>query len=165
MRFPSPFHSVLIVVTAFLLSLPACGDDTEAQIGFSAGVFESDVYPHVRVTWQSPALFGQQQQSADIDKRHSSAGPFQTAQSGTLHVQFQLLNGESPSTTTGSVDLPLRKDWRWDVDFLVSTTGPTGCFGCIDSMPFDIDPAFGYQPDMKLWVVLGGNRIKNPVIY
>jgi hypothetical protein len=167
MRFPSPFHPFLIVgAAAFLLSLPACGDETQAQIGFSADVFESDVYPRVRVTWGSPALFGQQQQSVDIDKRHSSAGPFPTAQSGTLHVQFQLLNGDSPSTTTGSVDLSLRKDWRWGVEFIVSTTNPADiCFGCTDSEAFGIDPALGYGPDVKLWVVWGGNRIKNPVMY
>ena len=103
MRFSSPFHAVLIVVTAaFLLSLPACGDDTEARIGFSADVLDSDVYPHVRVTWESPTLSGRQQQTAEVDKRHSRVGPFQTAQSGTLHVRFQLLNGDSPSSTTGS---------------------------------------------------------------
>lgn len=167
LRYSSPFHPLLIgVAAAFLLSLPACGDETEAQIGFSTDVLESDVYPHVRVTWEAPTLFGQQQQSVDIDKRHSSAGPFRTAQTGTLHVHFQLQNGDSPSTTTGSLDLPLRKDWRWGVDFIVSSASPMGfCFGCFDSEAFDIDPALGYGPDMKLWATWGGNSISHPVLY
>lgn len=167
MRHSSPYHPLLVLVSvAALLSVPACEEDKQAQIGFSSVVLGADLYPHVRVTWESLTLFGKRQQSAEVDKKQTHVGPFETAHSGTLHIQFQLLNGGSPSTTTGSVDLPIQEDWRWDVDFIVSDRSPMqGCFGCSDAIAFDLDPAFGYTPDFKLWAVWGGNSISNPVVY
>ena len=167
MRHSSPYHPLLILATiAALLFVLSCEEDKQAQIGFSSIVMASDLYPHVRVTWESLALFGQQQQSAEVDKKHTHVGPFETAHSGTLHIEFQLLNGGSPSTTTGAFDLELREDWRWGVDFVVSDWNPMqGCFGCSDSKAYELDPAFGYTPDFKLWAVWGGNYISNPVVY
>ena len=167
MRCSSPYYPLLVLVAvAALLSVPSCKEDKQAQIGFSSVVMAADLYPHVRVTWESLALFGMQQQSAEIDKKQTRVGPFETAHSGTLHVQFQLLNGGSPSATTGSFDLELREDWRWGVDFIVSDRDPMqGCWGCSDSIAFELDPAFGYTSDFKLWAVWGGNSISNPVEY
>jgi hypothetical protein len=167
MRCSSPYHPLLVLAAVVtLLSVSSCEEDKQAQIGFSSVVMAADLYPHVRVTWESLMVFGRQQQSVEVDKKHTRVGPFETAHSGTLHIQFQLLDGGSPSATAGSFDLPLQEDWRWGVDFIVSDRDPLqGCWGCVDSNAFDLDPAFGYTPDFKLWAVWGGNSISNPVVY
>lgn len=63
---------------------------------------------------------------------------FKTASSGELKVTFKLLDGEK-LVSSGQIELPLRSDWKWGIDF---RPGPArenpieGCFGCSGAKVF-----------------------------
>jgi len=89
MRHSSPYHPLLVLVAVVaLLSVPACEEDKQSQIGFSSVVLAADLYPHVRVTWESLGLFGQQQQSVEVDKKHTHEGPFETGTRERFTLSF-----------------------------------------------------------------------------
>ena len=90
---------------------------------------------------------------------------FRTRRSGRMEMRFLLSDG-AVQVAAGSVEISLRSDWRWGVDLVVATEDPADtCFGCAGSKSFPIAPAFQRTPADSLWVVWGGNFIKDPVIY
>ena len=148
----------LLIFAAFLPAVLAC-DESRMRISVQPGP-QGD--PEVRVsrpTWTGVSLI------VVLDSARRST-EFETQRSGSIVIPFTLLwNGED-TATTGSVELPLKSDWRWGLDFYLSDVDPRDtCFGCMGSRAFDVDPALGLAPEVKLWAVWGGNSISNPVVY
>lgn len=101
-----------------------------------------------------------------LDDANRSIGPIGTGSAGTLRVEFTVLLDGRPTGTTGSIELPLRRDWRWGVDFFITVNDPIEtCFGCFGSEEYELDPVLGFGPEQRLYVVWGGNSISNPVVY
>jgi len=70
------------------------------------------------------------------------------------------------SIATGSLELPLRSDWRYGVTVQVDSTDPARyCLGCIGSLAFALRPGVGRSVRDSLWLSWGGNSISNPVEY
>ena len=90
---------------------------------------------------------------------------FATRTSGTLWLRFRMSDG-SAVASEGEVELPLRADWSYGVEFRVAADDPTRlCFGCQGARAFPLAPAYRRLPAESLWVVWGGNSIRNPVVY
>ncbi|HXV14200.1 MAG TPA: hypothetical protein VEC56_08330 [Candidatus Krumholzibacteria bacterium] len=146
-----------IAVAVTLLS--SCDD---AQISFATGAFVDAPAPQIRVRWgpdfkMAPVI---------LDSQYQRIGPFETSRSGELAIEFVVLAEGQESTTQGSFSLPLKSDWSWSVDFHVADRDPAqGCFGCVGSRSYALDPTLGFAPEYELWVTWGGNSISNPVTY
>jgi len=162
---PAAFATVLAAIVC-LVPLQACEEDTEARIGFNNETWRMLTPPEVRIVWDSDSWLGRRTNTVELDGEHISAGPFATAQSGTIRIHFALLKDGVPTSTTGEIQLGLRRDWGWGVGFMVDNESPEGrCFGCFGATEFELDPVLGYSPELKLYVVWGGNSISDPVIY
>jgi hypothetical protein len=150
---------VAIVAAAAIALIATSCNDTQAQLNLTSQWSQSSqAYPHMRVAWPSHQI--------ELSKSHRNGGPYATGQAGTLHITFVVLNDKTPSTTSGSLDLPLRSDWTWDVDFFISDSNPIlTCLTCSGSDHYDLDPALGYGSSMQLYVVWGGSSISNPSAY
>jgi hypothetical protein len=92
---------------------------------------------------------------------------FKTAKSGELKVTFKLLDGEN-LISSGQFEMPLRSDWAWNTEFQSSPARSdplAGCFGCSGARVFALTEGYGMLPSDSLYVIWGGNSIKNPVVY
>ena len=91
---------------------------------------------------------------------------FVTPKSGNIKVKFTLLDSTGLHSNSGNISLPVKSDWRWSVDFVLSNRNPfNSCFGCIGYSSFKVDSVFQKSNEDSLFVVWGGNSIKSPVIY
>jgi hypothetical protein len=82
-----------------------------------------------------------------------------------LEVAFQLV-GEGAVLSAGTLPLPRRRDWRWNVSIQAAATDPAlACFGCVGSQAFPLVAGFRAADRDSIWVVRGGNSISDPVIY
>ena len=89
----------------------------------------------------------------------------ETAESGTLRVGYELTEGGA-TVSKGDVQMPLRKDWSWEVTIRVDSLNPSRyCFGCSGATAFPLAAQFRRVPADSVWVTWGGNSISNPVIY
>jgi hypothetical protein len=160
MKWNRQWNLATIAMVAMLISGCSCD---EARIQFSVDKHIDDVSsPRVRIL--IPGRLGVRE--VTLDSGNQSAGPFATGKSGDLMMFFALLSDDSLSTTSGSLELPLKKDWAWGVSFAVSSEDPAlTCFGCRGSKSYELDPVLGYDENMRLYVVWGGNSICDPVIY
>ncbi|HEX5131442.1 MAG TPA: hypothetical protein VFX92_03025 [Candidatus Krumholzibacteria bacterium] len=149
-----------VVAATVMLALTGCSDDARMQIQVVPS--SPNGYPEIRASWpQWPATH-----TVVLDSTHTSTGRFDTATSGTFRINFVLLSDGVETTTRGTVDIPLRGDWGWSIDFWLMEEDPADlCFGCSGSTAFDVDSLPGLDPGVKLWVVWGGNSISNPVTY
>ncbi len=148
----------LLILAAVLPALLAC-DEARMRISVQPGP-QGD--PEVRIsrpTWTGASL------AVVLDSEHRST-EFETRRSGSIVIPFTLLMNGEDTATTGTVELPLKSDWRWGLDFFLSDADPReACFGCTGSRAFDVDPAMGLATGVKLWAVWGGNSISDPVVY
>lgn len=88
-----------------------------------------------------------------------------TPTSGMLQLSISLDDHGTP-VASGEIAIELRRDWRWNVDIVTATTDPRlQCFGCIGSKAFSLAPAYRAAGRDSLWLVWGGNSIRNPVVY
>ncbi len=152
----------LAIAATAMLALIACSRD-EARLSVHVqSLGASTDTPELRVKWAGwPGP-----RTVVLDSTHRGTGAILTGTSGTFSIEFTLLSGGAETTTAGTVELPLRGDWQWGLDFFLSEDDPTEtCFGCSGKLAFDVDPAMGYPPEVKLWAVWGGNSISNPVVY
>ena len=82
-----------------------------------------------------------------------------------LPVAFRL-ESAGAVLSAGTVTLPRRRDWRWNVTVQSATTDPKfECFGCVGSQAFPMAAAYQAPHRDSIWVVWGGNSISDPVIY
>jgi hypothetical protein len=101
-----------------------------------------------------------------LNESDRSAGPFPTRSSGTLKIRITLYADDVITETSGTLDLSLKGDWRWGIDIFIQEEDPTGlCFGCFGSKSYELDPALGYEGNERLYILWGGNSIRNPVEY
>ncbi len=66
----------------------------------------------------------------------------------------------------GNTDIPLHADWAWNVDVFAAHRNPSQCaFGVTGCRAFTLNPAYRDSLSDSLYLLWGGNSIKNPVIY
>jgi hypothetical protein len=121
-----------LIAAMATLGLLACSQD-EARMCISVqSLGGSPDTPEVRVTWKRwPA-----DHTVVLDSTRRTIDEFETGTSGTFSIDFTLLLDGAGTTTTGTVALPLRGDWRWGVDLILSEEDPTAtCFGPGDGLP------------------------------
>lgn len=91
---------------------------------------------------------------------------FITPTSGSIFIKFTLSDAIRGELNSGVITLNAKPDWHWSVDFQLSSENPfNGCFGCVDYKAFPIDSVFQTSNQDSLFIIWGGNSIKNPVIY
>lgn len=101
-----------------------------------------------------------------LNESNIKAGPLPTRSSGTLRIKVEIRLGDSETESKGSLELPLKKDWRWGIDLFIQQNDPIDvCYGCFGSKSYDLDPILGYDENERLFIVWGGNSISNPVVY
>ncbi len=97
---------------------------------------------------------------------HFDAGPFDIATSGVLHVACSLLDDAGDVVATEDANLPLRSDWRHDVQCAVGRLNPYRmCMGCSGFEATSLGPELGFAEGDSLFVVWGGTSISSPVLY
>lgn len=90
---------------------------------------------------------------------------YETRRSGTLRVEVEVAPSGAP-IASGEVEIPLRSDWRWNVQLHRGERNPVDtCFGCAGYEAFAVAESARDSPADSLWVVWGGNSISNPVVY
>jgi hypothetical protein len=152
---------------ALLITLIGCGED--ARISISA-----DIAPPLSLDMLTVTLRDRDRvltwHGADFRPRPENATP-STGDQGTftsgpdLELNYQLESG-GEVLSSGSVILPRRSDWSWGVTIWARTTDPAEeCFGCFGSASFPLVPAFRAGGRDSVWIVWGGNSIRDPVIY
>ncbi len=92
---------------------------------------------------------------------------YKTMRSGTLTIDFTIASPQGGEPISeGSVSLPLRSDWAWSISFHPSSVNPYEfCFGCSGYESFSLAETYRDTVADSLYVIWGGNSIKNPVIY
>jgi hypothetical protein len=89
-----------------------------------------------------------------------------TATHGTLRFTYALTTSSGDTVSEGTLVLPLRSDWRWGIDVIPDSINPIQqCFGCEGSRSFALAPGFQGPRVDSIFVLWGGNSIKNPVVY
>jgi hypothetical protein len=94
------------------------------------------------------------------------SGAMDTPRSGTARVSFALVLPDGRELSVGYATVALRSDWVWNFDLFVRTEDPMRtCFGCAGSKAFPLPPDFREAGRDSVWLVWGGNRIRDPVVY
>jgi hypothetical protein len=102
---------------------------------------------------------------ADVGAGGREGRVLDTRSSGTMRVAFRFASGGTVAAE-GSAEVPLRADWAYGFDVHVDSLDPRrSCFGCIGSRAFPLAAAYRRSPRDSVWLVWGGNSIRNPVVY
>lgn len=172
MKKPVPGRSPvkLMIAAAALLAIAGCSlfDGDEARVRVMAVL----PAPHAPATLHVLLADGPSIWKLEGDDFVPRGGGYligpelSTVMHGTLSCLFELRGDGGAVLSRGAVDLPLRRDWAWSIIVQPDTTDPAlRCFGCFGSRAFALDPAFGSPAADSVYVVWGGNSIKNPVVY
>lgn len=157
---PLRLFSVFVLLTA--LGCFTGGDEAHATVHYSQGGLLPRELLTVTVTDPSGI---RTLRGSDIGADWSDGRQFTTATSGSLQVAFRFAAG-SVVASEGAVEVPLRTDWTYDFTLSVDSLDPTRfCIGCMGHRAFPLDAAYRVSPRDSVWLVWGGNYIKNPVIY
>ncbi len=110
--------------------------------------------------------------ASDFDENPQYGGAWstpevETSNSGTVTVEFVLIDPSGQEISHGSASETLRPDWRWGFTISRKDTDPMlDCFGCFGSESFPIlNPAYAFSDSDSVFIVWGGNSISNPVDY
>jgi hypothetical protein len=91
---------------------------------------------------------------------------FDTPTSGSARVSFVMVLPGGREVSSGAAIVTLRGDWLWGFDLMSSTEDPAKrCLGCYGSKSFVLPADLRTTGRDSLWLVWGGNSIKNPVVY
>ena len=153
---------VVFVVAACVSLLTGCLDE-RAEVRLTVYKdYELNQFPEIDVVIRD----GMHASELILNESTPSVGPFGTRKHGELKITCTVLLDGEPTQTRGSIELPLRPDWRWGVDFFIRDEDPAEtCFGCFGSKSFELDPKLGYGEGKKFYIVWGGNSISHPVVY
>ena len=154
-------RGLIWLIPAIIILAGCAGDDAEIRIGLQncgGGVPCPDI--HVSIAdgmWHRECI---------MNDSNRSVGPVPTMTSGRLLVTLAVFADNVETETIGALALDLRQGWRWGVDIFIQENDPLDvCFGCFGSKEYELDPILGYDPGIKMYVVWGGNSIRNPVDY
>jgi hypothetical protein len=152
---------------ACALALMACGDQARVQVAFWAR--EPLAIDMLRV-WVSDGSRAYGLGPANFHGRGGvlfyDSPDLVTATRGTLRFTYALLASSGDTVSEGTVELPLRSDWQWGIDVIPDSINPIQqCFGCAGSRNFSLAPGFRGPRVDSIFVLWGGNSIKNPVVY
>jgi hypothetical protein len=91
----------------------------------------------------------------------------ETRNKGTMIVTYQFRDPDGAVISEGQVMVGLRRDWLWGIDIFHTGRNPyRGCMGCFGYRSFPIlDPAYMASDSDSVFVIWGGNSIRNPVEY
>lgn len=151
--------SMLMVI---FLAATGCEED-RAEVVI---MIESCGTSHVCPEYHLSVLNGHFTSEFVLDGSNRSTGMIRTANSGTMRIDFVIYHNGEATNTSGTLELDLKKDWRYSVNLHIGENDPFDvCFGCMGSDEYDLDPVLGYAGEENLYVVWGGNYISDPVIY
>lgn len=90
---------------------------------------------------------------------------FATRRRGNLQVAFRFA-AAGVTLSEGDAIVPLRSDWGYGFSIRVDSLNPTrGCFGCMGVQAFPLAAPYQRTRSDSVWLVWGGNSIRNPAIY
>lgn len=164
--FPILFLSLLISGCSLFGS-----DEEPAEILFTVQNFSAEELS-ITTTGKKSGLNIAKSDFTGNDGGHvpGSTESFSTDNDGMMTVMFSFLN-ENSELSEGEIELELREDWQWSVNFQVGSAdyNPLDtCFGCQFYESFELNPmALGNSETEadSLYVVVGGNYISEPVVY
>jgi len=149
-------------------------DDPQAQVRFSLVKDGLVAANDINVTFSdgqgAQTVESDDFQPVSFDASSLWTDPFDTASDGTLDVSFEV-NADDKEITSGTVQVELRKDWRWTFSFRADSAGYDPlreCLGCQGARSFRVDKTTsvpGTSRADSMYVVLGGNRISDPNQY
>ena len=154
--------------------LTGCGIfETEEESIIKFGVRKNEVLKNDKISVvitgnANPfSINGKLNNNAAIGSFAWESEKYQTANSGTVMMKFELKTELNKLISKGEISIPLKKDWIWSVDVHHSSMNPMlVCFGCFGSKSFPIlDSAYINNDTDSIFVVYGGNSISNPEIY
>ncbi len=91
---------------------------------------------------------------------------YTTPLSGTLSLSYILTDTTGDTISQGSAAIPLKSDWAWQFDICPDHHNPYYySFGVVGFKAFSINPAYCDSTTDSIFVLWGGNSIKNPVVY
>lgn len=95
-----------------------------------------------------------------------ASAPVPTPDQGMLEVRAVLTTDDGALLASGATQLVLESDWRWGVTVWWTNRDPAlDCFGCTGRLAIPIPESLRATPADSLYIVWGGNSIRNPVIY
>lgn len=155
-------------LSLFLISIIiGCSSDDSSELRLSIQGNTSILRRAIRVEmtaggWNK-TLYGADFNSLDSQVHTKS---FVTPTSGSILIRFTLSDSIRGQLDFGTITLDAKPDWRWSVDFVLSSGNPFySCFGCIGYSAFSVDSIFQTSNQDSLFIIWGGNSIKNPVIF
>lgn len=100
------------------------------------------------------------------DFSNGNSSEFSTETSGNIDIRFSILDSLTDTISTGSINLPIKSDWSWGVGLYITDSNPYNtCMGCTSSKSFILNESYVDSLYDSVFVVWGGNSIKNPVVY
>lgn len=153
-----------LFIIPFIIS---CSSDDSSELQLSIQGDTTILRKAIRVEMTSggwsKTLYGADFGTLD-SQNHSQS--FVTPTSGSIRIRFTLSDSTRGDLNSGIIVLDAKPDWRWSVDFVLSSGNPfNSCYGCIGYSAFSVDSVFQTSNGDSLFVIWGGNSIKNPVIY
>jgi hypothetical protein len=89
-------------------------------------------------------------------------GPHRTVNTGELHIEFAVIDGDT--LTADAFMLPLRLDWIHAIRVVLATENPRDeCLGCTDSWSVPLRRSL--EGVDSAFVLIGGNSLSDPVAY
>lgn len=160
MRYREHSSALFAVVLAVLLS--GCSEqDSRLSLGLVQPMLD-DAAPTVSITLRDDGAITK----VLLGPGSPRWGPMSTSRDGRLDISFVVLKDGVPTETEGRIELDVREDWGWNIDFMIRSDNPAeSCFGCFGNKTFPLDPTLGYEMDRHLYVIWGGNSISDPVVY
>jgi hypothetical protein len=143
------------IAVCLLLATSGCGDD-EAEVLFNAQrIAETGEMPSYRVRFNDGK--STREIAPEQFRANKIAGPFDTENHGTLRIEVATLGEENNLLAEGSIDLDLRKDWRWAIVLSIGEPRPLeDCVGCDGASAFDLRKDSGLPEAYKFFVEWAG---------
>jgi hypothetical protein len=152
-----------LLVLALVVAITACSDDpvptdNRARVYFEKDSLITDESVFVTLNdgekiWDfKPVNF----QPSDTDTLLYLGPEVQTADAGSLLMEFSLFTPSDVLIASGTVRVPMSPNWRWSLGIShAATNTPIGCDDCFGSSAFEIEIP-GHE-DERIFVVMRGS--------